>query len=817
MLHLSTASSRFKSKSLYVADVKMTKVNNFILIFGNAPIVCDAFFFLHYIYSNQQGDIPLCDPEPHLQSSPSNQVLQTNAFNIDMTNTETACGLGDVTFQSFICPGGQVEIIDSSVCAEESISLPKDQAMKNTCGAEDTDVSDSMIFHSCSDHIEHPYHNAEIKNVSLVDIDTACLCESSNTSVAFRDLDDKSTTQDFTAIQRDFCEKKDVTWKSFFCDGGEVEVSNVSRLQDDKIPLPKVQLGEHLEDHSVNTTNLSDFDQTCQPEHADHPYCSSENNVCVIATCSETTNGFEEPANGLSDVIIKSINCTGGEIQISNGSILANETVPLPADQTATCKGSYNYGADPSMFTIDQEVQNITNLLDHPYCNIEDYPSTPNGNLAISQESLPFSLGDVDEAKHTSLVLPDGQTNRVLECVTSVSFISSRSEDEESVGAQLSQKTFSLPDDQAVICQPLDSNNMPTSIMEDQIQENYKQPNRQSIAVVVDTDPPSISTSSLTNSSLKKLVDKSMNSQMQETSKKDYTLPSVPHRTESSECNRLVASAESHTPVKEHLECNSHMPHSSRPHQSSEAKDSALGSSENDPVLCNSTEKSLTENLHDVLKALSECPSVASALQFGLLSPVIRRASLFVSEAKKDPSVNQFLADDSALEVEKSLLAPVSVNPTGLWAEHLESPMPCPLFNSTALGCKARPDSVTEPVEDVSAKPYAAPQPKVKKPVPDFPLIPDGHLQQQLRQMAEFLFLASGKIGPAAVSAPLLPPDVITVPSARATPLESHSVCVGTTPRKWVDHSINTSGQFERKRDFSVVDSCTLTDPLLWK
>lgn len=745
-------------------------------------------------------------------------MIQTNDFNIDMTTTETACGLGDVTFKSFICPDGEVEITDSSLCAEESIILPKDQAMKNTCETEDTDIPDSVTGKACTDHIEHPYHNPEMKDASLVDIGTACLCEISNTSLASRDLDDKSATQDFATFQHDFCGKKDVTWKSFVCDGGEVEVSDVTRLEDETIPLPKAQLGEHLQDHSVNTINLSDFGQLCQAEHEDHPYCGIENGVGVISTFSETTNGFEEPANGLSDVTFKPFNCTGGEIQISDGTTLGNETVPLPADQTAACSETYNYDVDPSMLANDQDVQNIDDHLDHPYCNIESYPSSPSGNLAITQEPLPFSLGALDEAKHISLVLPDSQTNR-QECVTLVSFISSGSEVEESDGTRLSQKASPLPDDQAVICQALDYNDSPTSIMQDQIQENYKQPNShlENNEVLVDTDPPAISTSSLTNSSLKNLVDKSNNSQMQETSKKESALPSVLHRTESSDCSHLVASAETPTPVEVHLERISQVPLSSVPHQSSEAKDSALGSSENGPVLCNSAEKHHAENLPDVLKVLSACPSIVSALQFGLLSPVIRRASLFVSEAEKDPAVDQFLTDDSALEVEKSLLAPVNVNPTGIWAEHLENPMPRPLFNSTALGCKFQPGSVTEPIEDVGVKPCAAPQPEVEKPVLDIPLIEDGPLQQQLRQMAEFLFLASGKIGLAAVSAPLPPPAVVTVPSARATPAESHSVCVGTTPMKWVDHSINTSGQFERKRDFSVVDSCTLTDPLLWK
>ncbi len=718
-------------------------------------------------------------------------MIQISASTVDLITSETVCGLGDVTFKSFICPGGEVEIAGSSVCAEESIILPKDQAMKNTHETEDTIISDSIIVQSCSDHMEHPYYNPEMTGASLVD--AACL-----TTPAPEDLDDKPNTQD-------------VTWKSFLCDGGEVEVSDVTRLQDETIPLPKGQLGEPLQDNSANLTNLSVCGQPCQAEHADHLYCSSEDDGRVITTFSETSSGSEKaPANGPSDVTFKSFNCTGGEIEISDDTQLADAAVPLPADPTATCSESYSYGIDPSMFA-SEDVPNCDSPLDHPYCNIENDGPVPRDSVPITQEALPFSLDAVDEVQQISLVVPDSQTGR-QESITCGSFVSARSEVEESDGTRLSQKTSPLPDDQAVTCQPLDDNSVPSSVTQEQPNSHVENDE-----VAVDTDPPAID-ASLTDTSLKMLDNKSINSQMQETPKRDSThpedsaLPSMLHRAESSHRDHLTASTETPTPVEVQLDHVSQVHFSGGPHESSEAKDSALGSSGHGPVVCNSA-----ENLPDVLKVLSECPSAASALQFGILSPVVRRASLFILNAHKHRAVDQFLADDSVLEGEKSLVAPVDVDHAGLWAEHLESPMPRPLFNSTALGCKTQPGPVTEPVEDVSVKPCAVPQSEVEKPFLDIPLIPDGPLQQQLRQMAEFLFLASGKMGPAPVSAPVLPPAAVTAPSARAAPAESHSVCVGTTPMKCIDHSVNTSGQFERKRDFSVVDSCTLTDPLLWK
>lgn len=737
---------------------------------------------------------------------------------MDMTTAETASGFGDVTFKSLICPGGEVQITGASVCTEESIILPKNQAMINTNETEDSVISDSMIVQSCCDHIEHPYHNPARKHASLVDTHTACLCEISNATLASGDLAEKCATQDFRAFQQD------VTLKFFVCDGAEVEVSDITRLQDETIPLPKAQLGEHLEDNSVNSTNLLDCSQIRQVEHADHPYCSSQNGVCVNASASsETTNGSDEPANGLSDVTFKSLNCTGGEIQISDGTRLADETVPLPADQTVACSESTNGGIDSSILAVYQDVQNGEDHLDHPYCNVEIYQSTPSGNFNITQEQLPFNLDAVEEVKQISLVVPDGPTD-TQRGLTVNSLLSARGEGEDSDGARLSLKTYNLPDDQAVINQTLNDNGVNTSFTQDQIQHDYEQTNShtENSKIVVDSDPPAVTTSSLTNASLKSLGDKSVHSQMQEPSEydlihpEDSALPSVSHKARSSECSHLVASATAPVPVAVHQEPVSDVHLSRGPHESSEAKDSALGSYGNEPVLCDSADIAPhPESLPEVLKVLSRCPSVASALQFGLLSPVVRRASLYLLGSNKDPAADPFLADDSALEDEKSFLAPVKVNPAGLWADHLESPMPRPLFNSTALGRKAQPGPVTE--ADVDVNPFAVPQPEVEKPVLDVPSVPDGPLQQQLRQMAEFLLLVTGKMDPAAVSAPIPPSSAVPVPSAKATPTESHSVCVGTSPMKLVDHSVNTSGQFERRRVFSVVDSCTLTDPLLWK
>ncbi|KAM8879304.1 sperm-associated antigen 5 isoform 1-T2 [Spinachia spinachia] len=694
------------------------------------------------------ANVPFCDPGAHLHRPPSPKANPTNGSLMD----EAACGLGELTFKSFICPGGEVEVSGSSACGEESIALPKDQAMENPCEMEHGATCDSIIDHSCSNHAEHPYYHAEAEDASAVDVDAACLRDTSNTKLASKCLVNGEVAQDFRASTND------VTWKSFVCDGGEVMVSDVTGLQDEAIPLPEAQPVEPLRDSSGNLTNLSDCGQIGQAEHADHPYFSVENAVCAATHLAETTDGSEKLADGSSDVMFKSFNCTGGGIEISDGTKPADETVPLPADQSATCEESYSHGVDPSTSPCDHDGQNRNDNFDHHYCKME---------RDRSREPLPFSLDVEEEDEQISTVVPDSLTG--------------------------SYKTSPLPDEQALVFQPLEDNSVPTIVTQEYIQDDCLPPNSHG------ENREDVGTSSQTDTPLKALDDTSVECHMQEMSQKtlvhpdDIALPSMLHRTESSVCSHLT---ETPTPVKVYAEHVSQLQISSGAHKSSEATGGALGSSGSGPVLCNSAGKPQAENLPDILQVPPECPAVASAFNFGILSPVVRRASLAALRAFKGPAWEK-----SALEGENVVVGPFNVDPAGFWAEHTESPMPQPLHNSTTLG------------GDVGAKPSAEPPLEVELPVLETPLIPDGPLQQQLRQMAEFLFLASGKMIPAAASAPAA---AAMVPSEKATPLESRSVCVGTSPVRWLDHSVNTSGQFERKRDISVVDSCTLTDPLLW-
>lgn len=700
------------------------------------------------VYFNHQGDILS-------ESFLTNKEIPTSAANTDSKNAEMAFECGDITYKSFISAGGEVEIRDFSLLAEASLMLPLDRGMNDTCEAEDVDNSGCVMDQSCrADHVDHPYHNPEMKDALLV-ADKAS--EISTSPKDFGKLKDESATEDFA----------DVNWKSLVCDGGGVQISDMTTIQDEIVPDPHLLFSPHLERSSLNTANLSVLNQQYKVEPVDHAYCGI-NQDAVPSTSSANESVFEERARRVNDITYKSFNCTGGEVQISDGATLEAETVPLPAGQTSACSESCIYGVDPSVSTTVQDVHNLSEHLDHPYCNIKADPSPLIDNCVLTHQILPDVL-ELDDILFT-------------------------------------QKGSARLEDQVLIVPGLDYNILNTANKKDQNGENHDRLSNINTGVF-HPEPSELSKPSQPHKSSKHSVHKSCNSPMLE--KDTLSHPEV----ESSGCSQDAASEGSFMPAEENQKHISQEHVDVGPQQISEAKDSAIGASSNAAGLCNSAEKAETEIISDVLKVLSECPSVASALQLAQLSPVVRRASVFLSEAKNAPPVDQFLTDDSALEADKSLLANVNVNPAEFWAEQLMSPMPHPLFNSTAVAGQCQPRLVTERVQNVAQKP------QVQNPVVDAPLIPDGPLQQQLRQMAEFLLLASGKINPGSGSAtaPLPPPTVSVAPKTQTPPVGSHSIGVGTSPVKYEEHSVNTSGQFERKRDFSVVDSCTLTDPLLWK
>ncbi|KAF7223591.1 sperm-associated antigen 5 isoform X2 [Nothobranchius furzeri] len=690
--------------------------------------------------------LPLCDLEPHLQSSFS-KMTQTSS---------PPTGLGDMTFKSFVCAGGEVEVAGSSVCVEEDTTVHLHAA---ACSSESEDpvMSQSVADQSCSDHVEHPYYNRNVDE-TLSGVNAVCGWDTPTSTLTFEDVENRKDVQVFQACQADFI------CKSLVCDGGEVEVSEDPKLQEETIPLPLMNFSCLSQLNSTYSANCSDScSQSRQKEHTDHPYCFIKTHIC--STFSATTTEMES-ADGQSG-----LTGAGGEIKNSEGVELADETIPLPVSRC--------YTVEPSVTGGDENLQN-----DHI-----DNPKALCGNISTNQQSVDSNSEAVgaELMRFATLERQDLTSER---CIVSPS-----AGDENLGDNQVLETPSHLHPDQDGNHPPIDDAVLAS------LSQNHSEPADNSL-----TDLPGDSRPSLINTSLKAEDEDTVKHQVQNSCTKhpgDDALPSVILRTVNLQPSQFASSAESpvHQDVQQILRYVSLVCSGSKSPESCQEQDGALGSSAKDAVPCTSTAKP-PEVLPDVLKVLSECPSVASVLQLGILSPIVKRASLNVFKGNANTPQNRFVSNDSVFEAEKSLMAPVNVDLAGLLTEHLESPMPRPLLNSTTVGSNRQPALAADQDADPGKMSEGGQR------------IPESQLQQQLRQMAEFLLLASGQIGAVVASAP--PPAGPAAQPHTVTPAAPFSVCVGTSPVKVMDRSLSTSGIFVQQSKFPVTDSCAETDPLVW-
>ncbi|CAB1327301.1 unnamed protein product, partial [Coregonus sp. 'balchen'] len=674
---------------------------------------------------------------------------------------------------------------------------------------------------------------------------------------------DKTTTSDTAPTTEDTAVDTrfgDITFKSFICAGGEVEVSDPSRVVDETIILPKNQLNiSSLPGYENENTCLSDSMVTqCCDNHVDHVYCDLENDLATTEADLSFNGGSNTSLSvpQFTDIAPRHWRTGRWEVEVSEASRVAHDTIVLPKDQPANHHQPYNDSIYPTVIVDDLDMQSIDDRADHLYCN-----------MAASSVDLSFkepthcSLQS-STLKSIELVHNNDESTGVQNAiggqadVTFKSFICAGLEVEVSESTRVSEDTILLPENQTVTSHLLYNHSVNPSIIEEQSSDHAEHPycHVETEGAVSKADTPAISEPSMGNASLRSLkdLDDVACQLFPEGPKQGSSLhaedsvlaPSIQLESDSSHCNEFGASARSSTPVDEDnpsIVSRSHS-HGSL-HESSGARDSALGSSSNAPLPSNTTDDASSENIADVLTELPEIPSVArwagggDALQFELFSPVLSATPMTRRGGVQKLSFAQM--EDSALETgrgcvpinsaEGSFVVPANPD-SRLWAAVLESPMPLPKFNSTAVGAASTrkpppsPDPVTETVEmrpEVDV-PRVKSQPKVEMGLFDHlpGLVREEPLQQQLIQMAQLLILASGKM--AAVSNPALaltpapaPPVVGT--TAGTVAVECHSMCVGTTPVRRADRSANTSGQFERKREFSVSDACTSTDSLLWK
>ncbi|XP_077451023.1 uncharacterized protein LOC144070343 isoform X2 [Stigmatopora argus] len=706
--------------------------------------------------------------------------------------TKSSSPVYDVTFKSFTCTGGQVEISNVTEMEDETVLLPSEQM---ATGHPEASLLAADI-QQCDDHFEHPYCRLE------ANVDTLAQGEDFFQSfVGAQEPADDSPIQQYNedllvdSIQKTQNDNNLISLTPAGKTMSFNSVSNDTKMADETILLPSEQMATNHPEASFLAADL----QECG-DHLEHSYCRLGSFECTQEQADDSQiqqnnedlllDSIQKSQNDNDLITLTPAGKTMSFNSVSNDTKMADETILLPSEQMAT-----NY---PEASFLAADLQESGDHFEHPYCRLEPNVEAMEQEKVLLQ-GFASTQGQTEDSqiqeKNEDLLLDSiqrSQNNNDLVTLTPAS--KTMSFNSVSNVTKMAEETVLLPSEQMATDHP-EASFLATHLQEsgDQFEHSYcrlgsfvctqKQTDDSHIQqnnedLLLDsiqrsqndndllTFTPASKTMSFNPVSLEvqhKFNDGSpvLTGILNETVEQIATGQSDPGLS--------PKEPDALTDTQRHLEL-------------SEAKDSALGSSDDGPEAPTAAGQSLAETVPNVFKVLSEYPSVVSALH--LISPV-RRASESLMRACRE----------TANDCEKNTLSPDNDEQAAWWAEHLESPIPSPLLNSTTLCNKTQSENLQTDLTK-----------KVKGSAP--PFTPDYPLQQQLRQMAEFLILASGKMDfatRAAAAAGQAPP-----------PVESRSTCVGVTPVRRFDRSLNTSGEFVRKVEFSVADASTLTDPLLW-
>lgn len=203
----------------------------------------------------------------------------------------------DVTFKSFTCHGGEVEIAEESLAQSESL-------MKNESLLTNDSEVQNLDSESCDEHTELPSHHLD---------HLYCNNETSKLGAEKMGKEDAhdegdggcgSLTHPSISISKN---TSDVTFKSFFCPGGEVEIADESLLQYESF----IKSESFVEDELLITKNseiqnlqseTSDEHAEILSHHVDLPYCNGGTESLPVQVNDSVVLDANSP-EGVSSVI----------------------------------------------------------------------------------------------------------------------------------------------------------------------------------------------------------------------------------------------------------------------------------------------------------------------------------------------------------------------------------------------------------------------------------------------------------------------------------------------------------------------------------
>lgn len=240
----------------------------------------------------------------------------------------------DIRFTSLTCPGGGVEITgDESVVANQS-----DLENLTTGG------SGKHTEHpSC--HLDHQYCNTQTPELRNME------------EGGGHHDDDESVNH--ASVPRN---SADVTFKPFTCPGGDAEI-------------PDQSLGRNESEVQTSETEHCEECSELPSRHFNHLYCNPQ--TPELRSDDEDGGGGDDVgggggsvipssiSNSASDVTFKSFTCPGGEVEVSEESVVTARSLVSDTSLFAGVPEAQYFQSQ----TWDEHTELPSCHFDHPYCN----------------------------------------------------------------------------------------------------------------------------------------------------------------------------------------------------------------------------------------------------------------------------------------------------------------------------------------------------------------------------------------------------------------------------------------------------------------
>ncbi|KAL1282383.1 hypothetical protein QQF64_001186, partial [Cirrhinus molitorella] len=556
-------------------------------------------------------------------------------------------------------------------------------------------------------------------------------------------------------------EMGNVTFKSLMCLGGEVQVFDNSAISDESLLIKDLASGYHSQCKNTPISKLGTEAVSVSTQPLGHSYCNWKSLSEESSTIS-TVDADDDVQSNAVDIL-------GTQCDPKNTVILNNH------DQADLSEGQHGVSNEGGEITlkglccsgIEIEIADLANI---------SKMSVLMGNLA-EEQSLPC-LNDISESegqsfadltpgrKHVDHIYCHAKENsQVLNILTTDNEVCSKS---QLSSASLLEKSGNTT---GISASPLGNNaeKLYESLIFSETEASKSVANQESSQKLsVFNDKNNMESSDvvpLDDNDDKYKVPKEDSSVMTRTDVVEY-------------CDQQV--------LPERKEAVSHFEENLCPQGAFETS-----------VLKDKTLSLKDEEIHPDIEVMRFCDKSSEAVSVNQDLP--SAIALTGSCTPKTPTLSRSVLNDHTAE-----------NPMShLWPELPESPMPPPLLNSTSL---ANAFSYTPVPQDPHKKKDVEPKmasAESQKLLNAPSVLGNGPLQEQLRQMAELLMVASGKM--------VVPtPAPVNHHSALVgtSPIAMRSACVWSTPVQRMERSVNTSAEVLKEVDVS--DASTSTDSLLW-